>query len=147
MHCDYYEYLSVIIIIESILVYYKCKLVLTFIAYALAGNGLVPVAIFTLMTLCNSLYVPVSVFSSIMAHYTYGKVALERVRNYLLAEEIIDNTMHDYSAVFALQIKDKSFIWETTPPISDETKKSENGKVKTNRRTKRRLNKIYQLVR
>jgi ABC-type multidrug transport system fused ATPase/permease subunit len=92
---------------------------LAFIVYALAGNELTPAIVFSALALFNSVRVPLIVFPMVVAYYADGRVSLERIREFLLAEELENMIKHDDNAASALQINNASFIWETTPPLDE----------------------------
>ncbi|KAI9596789.1 P-loop containing nucleoside triphosphate hydrolase protein [Syncephalis fuscata] len=86
--------------------------ILAFIVYALVGNKLTPATVFAALALFNSV------------------LSLDRIREFLLAEELDDNIIQDKNATSALQIKDASFIWETTPPIDEEVERKKKKALK-----------------
>jgi ABC-type multidrug transport system fused ATPase/permease subunit len=90
---------------------------LTFITFSLTGHALQPAAVFSSLALFNQLRLPLILFPTIVGMISDAMKALERLEDFLSAEdsaeEDVDETLDD----LALEIRDASFTWEqSTPP-------------------------------
>jgi ABC-type multidrug transport system fused ATPase/permease subunit len=100
--------------------------IIAFIVYAALGNDLSPGVIFASFALFNAVRVPITMYPMVLALYVDAKVSLERVREFLLAEELDSVAEVDPNADDALLVKDATFVWETPPPAETKEDKKQN---------------------
>jgi ABC-type multidrug transport system fused ATPase/permease subunit len=81
--------------------------------YALLGNQLTPTKVFTSLALFNQLRFPLIFFPLLINALMEGKISLNRLTKYLLADEIQDYVTHDDDShsKYAIQLQNSSFSW------------------------------------
>ena len=97
---------------------------LTFITYSLTGNGLDPAAVFSSLALFNALRMPLNLLPTVIAQTIDAWVSIQRLQEYLLAEETTDRVVLNEKLGAAIQIDNGSFTWEQTSPESEKKSKS-----------------------
>ncbi|KAG8623951.1 hypothetical protein KVT40_008927 [Elsinoe batatas] len=100
---------------------------LAFITYSLtsATNGLVPARIFSSLALFNSLRLPLNFLPLVIGQVVDASASIQRIEEFLNAEEAEDSAEWDHDAKDAIAIKDASFTWERT-----QTRENEDGDKK-----------------
>ncbi|CUS12567.1 unnamed protein product [Tuber aestivum] len=115
---------------------------LAFITYSLTDNSLDPAAIFSSLALFNTLRIPLNLLPVVIAQTIDAWVSIQRMQDYLLAEEIKDEIVIDDNPNYAIEISNAGFTWERVQaeerPDSDKTK----GELKEAKRQKK-LDKGY----
>jgi ATP-binding cassette subfamily C (CFTR/MRP) protein 1 len=88
---------------------------LSFITYSLTGNDLNPAPIFSSLALFNSLRLPLNFLPLVIGQIIDAKASIERIEEFLLAEEAQESTQWDYNAKDAVVLKNADFTWERHP--------------------------------
>lgn len=101
---------------------------LAFITYSLTDNSLDPAAVFSSLALFNSLRMPLNILPIVIAQTTDAWVSLQRLQEYLCAEEITDRVEHDEEMVGAIEVVGGGFTWEESPPDSDKKQKKKGSR-------------------
>ncbi|EIW71597.1 hypothetical protein TREMEDRAFT_28299, partial [Tremella mesenterica DSM 1558] len=96
--------------------------VLTFIAYALAGNKLDPVVVFTALHLYIALQRPVMVLPKSFAAILDLKVSIERIGLTLAAEELVHDIVIDPTALPAIDVEGQFQFDEVAPHEREQTR-------------------------
>lgn len=104
---------------------------LSFITYALSNHALNPSRIFSSFALFNSLRMPLNLLPMVIGQVTDAVTALNRIQEFLLAEEQKDAIQRDETMKNAIEIERASFTWERLP--TDETDTHRVGKKTTKR--------------
>ncbi|RKP09032.1 putative ATP-binding cassette transporter protein YOR1 [Thamnocephalis sphaerospora] len=80
------------------------------------------------------------VYPMVLALYVDAKVSLERIRDYLLAEELDNVAVTDMDAENAINIDNGTFAWETAPPaeVTKASKKAEKKRRKSKKWRKKK---------
>lgn len=95
---------------------------LSFITYALSNHDLNPARIFSSLALFNSLRMPLNMLPMVIGQVTDAWTALNRIQEFLLAEEQKDNIEKDEKMENAIEIEHASFTWERLPTDNQEDK-------------------------
>ncbi|KAM5465546.1 ATP-binding cassette transporter yor1 [Microsporum audouinii] len=108
---------------------------LSFITFSLTKHPLNPAPIFSSLALFNTLRLPLNMLPLVLGQVTDAWTALNRIQDFLLAEEQKDDIERDESLANALEINDASFTWERLPTSEEDSSKKKghgnrNGKVK-----------------
>ncbi|KAJ5675972.1 hypothetical protein N7462_008869 [Penicillium macrosclerotiorum] len=98
---------------------------LAFITYALSKHDLNPAPIFSSLALFNSLRMPLNMLPLVIGQVTDASTALNRIQEFLYAEEQSEDIEKLEEMSNAIEIEDASFTWERLP--TDE-KDAENAK-------------------
>ncbi|RPA94274.1 hypothetical protein L873DRAFT_1442024 [Choiromyces venosus 120613-1] len=85
---------------------------LAFITYSLTDNRLDPASIFSSLALFNVLRLPLNLLPVVIAQTIDAWVSIQRMQEYLLAEELEDETLIDENPDYAVEISDAGFTWE-----------------------------------
>lgn len=85
---------------------------LAFITYSLTDNALDPAAIFSSLALFNGLRLPLNLLPMVIAQSIDAWVSVQRLQEYLLAEEIKDEAEIDETTLHAIEISNGEFTWE-----------------------------------
>ncbi len=87
---------------------------LAFITYALTSHDLSPAKIFSSLALFNALRLPLNLLPMVIGQVVDGSASLDRIQEYLLAEEMRDEFRWDLEGKHAVEAKDAEFTWERT---------------------------------
>lgn len=85
---------------------------IAFITYSLTDNHLDPASIFSSLALFNGLRMPLNILPMIIAVTIDAWVAIGRLQEYFLAEELTDETMVDDNLDYAVEVSGGEFTWE-----------------------------------
>ncbi|KAL2851875.1 P-loop containing nucleoside triphosphate hydrolase protein [Aspergillus pseudoustus] len=85
---------------------------LAFITYALTNNDLNPAPIFSSLALFNSLRMPLNLLPLVIGQITDAWTALNRIQEFIVAEEQEEDIQHDEHMANAIEIDHASFTWE-----------------------------------
>jgi ABC-type multidrug transport system fused ATPase/permease subunit len=98
---------------------------LSFITYSLSNHVLNPAPIFSSLALFNSLRLPLNFLPVVIGQVTDAVGSLNRIQEFLMAEEAHDDAEWDYTNKDAIVIKHADFTWERTPTqdAEDDTSK------------------------
>ncbi|KAF3387629.1 Oligomycin resistance ATP-dependent permease YOR1 [Penicillium rolfsii] len=96
---------------------------LAFITYALSNHDLNPAPIFSSLALFNSLRMPLNMMPLVIGQVTDAWTALNRIQEFLLAEEQKEDIEKDETMSNAIEIKNASFTWERLPTDEKEGEK------------------------
>lgn len=98
--------------------------------YALLGNSLTPVKVFTALALFNQLRFPLIFLPILLNNLTEGKLSLERLSGFFSANEVVDYVqsvpVEDKGAP-AVSISNGNFAWTVGEVETKETKTEDNG--------------------
>lgn len=111
---------------------------LAFITYSLTDNSLDPASIFSSLALFNGLRMPLNLLPMIIAQAIDAWVSLQRLQEYLLAEEIKDEAEIDDNSTHAIEISGGDFTWEKS---MNEMEKFQGERTKAQRRIDRKQRK------
>jgi ATP-binding cassette subfamily C (CFTR/MRP) protein 1 len=95
---------------------------LSFITYSLSQHVLTPAPIFSSLALFNSLRMPLNLLPLVLGQVADAWTALNRIQEFLLAEEIREDIIWDESMENAIEVDHASFTWERTPSNEQEQK-------------------------
>ncbi|KKK20522.1 hypothetical protein ARAM_001110 [Aspergillus rambellii] len=85
---------------------------LAFITYALSKHDLDPAPIFSSLALFNSLRMPLNMLPMVIGQVTDAWTAINRIQEFLLAEEQQEDIRHNPSMEPAIEMDHASFTWE-----------------------------------
>ena len=88
---------------------------LSFITYSLSQHVLDPAPIFSSLALFNSLRLPLNLLPLVIGQVIDAMSSIERIQEFLLAEEVDDQVEWDKENENAIVIKNADFTWERTP--------------------------------
>lgn len=88
---------------------------LAFITFALSKHDLNPARVFSSLALFNSLRLPLNMMPLVIGQVTDAWTALNRIQEFLLAEEQRDDIQRDEQMQNAIEIEHASFTWERLP--------------------------------
>lgn len=97
---------------------------LAFITYALSKHDLNPAPIFSSLALFNSLRMPLNMMPLVIGQVTDAWTALNRIQEFLLAEEQKEDIEKDETMSNAIEIENASFTWERLPTDEKEGEKN-----------------------
>lgn len=103
---------------------------LAFITYALSKHDLNPAAIFSSLALFNSLRMPLNMMPLVLGQVTDAWTALNRIQEFLLAEEQKEDIEQDKTMSNAIEIENASFTWERLPTDEKEGEKPQKKQPK-----------------
>jgi ABC-type multidrug transport system fused ATPase/permease subunit len=103
---------------------------LAFITYALSKHDLNPAPIFSSLALFNSLRLPLNMMPLVLGQVTDAWTALNRIQEFLLAEEQKEDIEKDETMSNAIEIEHASFTWERLPTDEKEGDKNPKKHVK-----------------
>jgi ATP-binding cassette, subfamily C (CFTR/MRP), member 1 len=86
--------------------------ILAFVLYSSTGHALNPANVFSSLTLFTLLRTPLMTLPVVIASSTDAWVALKRVQNILLAEELKETIVIDPQASFAVSVEGGWFEWD-----------------------------------
>lgn len=95
---------------------------LAFITYALSNHDLNPAPIFSSLALFNSLRMPLNMLPMVIGQVTDASTALQRIQEFLFAEEQKEDIERDEEMKNAIEIEHASFTWERLPTDKDAEK-------------------------
>lgn len=96
---------------------------LAFVTYSLTHKNLDPAGVFSSLALFNTLRMPLNLLPTVIAREIDAWVSLQRIQDYLLAEEITDRIEYNEEMDAGIVIENGNFTWErTTPGTEKETK-------------------------
>ncbi|KAL1964629.1 hypothetical protein VTN77DRAFT_6803 [Rasamsonia byssochlamydoides] len=95
---------------------------LAFITYSLSKHTLTPAPIFSSLALFNSLRMPLNQLPLVLGQVTDAWTAINRIQEFLLAEEQKEDIKWDESMENAIEVEHASFTWERTPTNENEAK-------------------------
>ncbi|KAJ5811897.1 ABC transporter integral membrane type 1 [Penicillium riverlandense] len=95
---------------------------LAFITYALSSHDLNPARIFSSLALFNSLRMPLNMLPMVIGQVTDAWTALNRIQEFLLAEEQKEDIEKDEKMENAIEMEHASFTWERLPTDKEEDK-------------------------
>ncbi|KAJ5175109.1 uncharacterized protein N7482_000986 [Penicillium canariense] len=98
---------------------------LAFITYALSKHDLDPAPIFSSLALFNSLRMPLNMIPLVIGQVTDAWTAVNRIQEFLLAEEQSEDIEKDETMSNAIEIEDASFTWERLPTDDQEEEKGQ----------------------
>jgi ABC-type multidrug transport system fused ATPase/permease subunit len=98
---------------------------LAFITYALSKHDLNPAPIFSSLALFNSLRMPLNMMPLVIGQVTDAWTALNRIQEFLLAEEQKEDIEKDETMSNAIEIENASFTWERLPTDEKEGEKDQ----------------------
>jgi len=93
---------------------------LSFITYSLTGNDLNPAPIFSSLALFNSLRIPLNFLPLVIGQVIDANASIQRIQEFLLAEEAEESTHWDYNAKDAVVLQNAEFTWERHPTRDEE---------------------------
>jgi ATP-binding cassette, subfamily C (CFTR/MRP), member 1 len=96
---------------------------LAFITYSLSQHVLNPAPIFSSLALFNSMRVPLNLLPLVIGQVTDAFNSVERIQEFLQAEEAPDDVQWDYDNKNAIVVKNADFTWERTTTHADESAK------------------------
>ena len=114
-------------------------MMLSFVTFSLTRHKLDPAAVFSSVALFNALRMPLSMLPVIIGQVVDARAALERIQDYLLAEEMEKDGEINTKTVEAVQVKNADFTWERTPtadPAQAKAKKIADAKSQAKAATK-----------
>lgn len=88
---------------------------LAFITYAMTNHDLDPALVFSSLALFNSLRTPLNLLPLVMGQVTDAWTALNRIQDFLLAEEQREDITRDETMENAIEMDHASFTWERLP--------------------------------
>lgn len=88
---------------------------LSFITYSLSQHALNPAPIFSSLALFNSLRLPLNLLPLVIGQVIDAFSSVQRIQEFLLAEEAADDIKWDKENKNAIIIKNADFTWERTP--------------------------------
>ncbi|EPS30548.1 hypothetical protein PDE_05500 [Penicillium oxalicum 114-2] len=88
---------------------------LAFITYALTNHDLDPARVFSSLALFNSLRLPLNMMPLVLGQVTDAWTALNRIQEFLMAEEQREDIEKDTTMSNAIEIENASFTWERLP--------------------------------
>ncbi|PKY07392.1 P-loop containing nucleoside triphosphate hydrolase protein [Aspergillus campestris IBT 28561] len=88
---------------------------LAFITYALTNHDLDPALVFSSLALFNSMRMPLNLLPIVMGQVTDAWTALNRIQDFLLAEEQREDIGRDEAMESAIEMDHASFTWERLP--------------------------------
>ncbi|GMG01361.1 unnamed protein product [Aspergillus oryzae] len=94
---------------------------LSFMTYVLSGHTLSSDRIFASLAVFNAIRLPLSMMNVVVTSTTDAVTSLNRLQEFLLAEEREDSITWDRNMENAFEFKKASFTWESVPDIEAET--------------------------
>ncbi|KAB8207615.1 P-loop containing nucleoside triphosphate hydrolase protein [Aspergillus parasiticus] len=94
---------------------------LSFMTYVLSGHTLSSDRIFASLAVFNAIRLPLSMMNVVVTSTTDAVTSLNRLQEFLLAEEREDFITWDRNMENAFEFKEASFTWESVPDIEAET--------------------------
>ncbi|EON64929.1 hypothetical protein W97_04163 [Coniosporium apollinis CBS 100218] len=88
---------------------------LAFITFSLTNNVLNPAPVFSSLALFNSLRLPLNLLPLVIGQVIDAYASVQRIQEFLLAEEAQDDAKWDYANKNAVVIKHADFTWERSP--------------------------------
>lgn len=88
---------------------------LAFITYSLSSHALNPGRVFSSLALFNSLRLPLNLLPMVIGQVVDASASINRIQEFLLAEEAEDEAIWDYESKNAIVIQSADFTWERTP--------------------------------
>lgn len=111
---------------------------LAFITYSLTDNRLDAASVFSSLALFNVLRLPLNLLPMVIAQTIDAWVSIGRLQDYLLAEELTDETTPDDNLDYAIEISDGAFTWERS---MNKMESFQNERTKAERREDRKQRK------
>ncbi|OOO08083.1 ABC transporter transmembrane region [Aspergillus oryzae] len=94
---------------------------LSFMTYVLSGHTLSSDRIFASLAVFNAIRLPLSMMNVVVTSTTDAVTSLNRLQEFLLAEEREDSITWERNMENAFEFKKASFTWESVPDIEAET--------------------------
>lgn len=94
---------------------------LAFITYSLTNHDLGAAKIFSSLALFNSMRLPLNMLPLVLGQVVDAWSSAKRIQEFLLAEETVEDAIHDPDGKHALELREASFTWERTPTQDPET--------------------------
>lgn len=88
---------------------------LAFITYSLTNHDLRAAEIFSSLALFNSMRLPLNMLPLVLGQVVDAWSSAKRIQEFLLAEEMEEDVVHDPNGDYALNLRDTTFTWERTP--------------------------------
>ncbi|KAH7033322.1 ATP-binding cassette transporter protein YOR1-like protein [Microdochium trichocladiopsis] len=85
---------------------------LTFVTYSKTNNALAPAQVFSSLALFNGLRMPLNLLPLVIGQVTDAWQSIQRIQEFLLAEELGDVAVHDPGNSHAVELNNASFTWE-----------------------------------
>ncbi|KXJ93171.1 P-loop containing nucleoside triphosphate hydrolase protein, partial [Microdochium bolleyi] len=85
---------------------------LTFVTYSKTANNLAPAEVFSSLALFNGLRMPLNLLPLVIGQVTDAWQSIQRIQEFLLAEEQGDVAVHDPENTHAVELNGASFTWE-----------------------------------
>ncbi|CAM1508323.1 Fc.00g051710.m01.CDS01 [Cosmosporella sp. VM-42] len=101
---------------------------LSFITYSLSNHDLAPAEVFSSLALFNGLRVPLNLLPLVLGQVIDAWSSLNRIQEFLLEEEMLEDMTVDTEGPDAINLKDTSFTWERTTTQEAETKPGDKTK-------------------
>ena len=87
---------------------------LSFVTYSLSGNDMNPAEVFSSLALLNGLRIPLNLLPLVLGQVVDAWSSMKRIQDFLMAEEIVDDTTYKLDGPNAMELNDASFTWEKT---------------------------------
>ncbi|KAF2099088.1 hypothetical protein NA57DRAFT_38826 [Rhizodiscina lignyota] len=107
---------------------------LAFITYSLSQHVLDPAPVFSSLALFNSLRLPLNFLPLVIGQAIDAYSSINRIQEFLLAEEAGDDCEWDYNAKQAVTVVDGEFTWERSP--TQDPDQNPNNALKTKKQVK-----------
>ncbi|KAL6722375.1 ATP-binding cassette transporter yor1 [Lecanora helva] len=91
---------------------------IAFITYSYTVTNMDPAATFSSLALFQSLRTPLNWIPLAIGHAMDARASLRRIEEFLLAEEAIDEAVHDPASAAAVELKGAGFTWERSAQTS-----------------------------
>ncbi|USW57841.1 Putative AAA+ ATPase domain, ABC transporter type 1, transmembrane domain-containing protein [Septoria linicola] len=85
---------------------------LAFITYSTTQHNLNPAPVFSSLALFNALRIPLNLLPMVLGQVVDANASLNRIAEFLAAEEVNDDSRWDEDAKHAIEIKQGGFTWE-----------------------------------
>jgi ATP-binding cassette subfamily C (CFTR/MRP) protein 1 len=95
---------------------------LAFITYALTSHALNPAFIFSSLALFNSIRIPLNLLPLVIGQVVDAASSIERIQEFLLAEDAQDEAVLDSSAASAIRVEAGEYTWENARSNSENAK-------------------------
>ncbi|KAF2759281.1 ABC multidrug transporter [Pseudovirgaria hyperparasitica] len=109
---------------------------IAFIVYSVSGHGLNPAPIFSSLALFNGLRLPLNFLPMVLGQVIDAMSSLERIQEFLLAEEASDEAVWDGDSRYAIDIKKADFTWEQAAKEEDKGTSKKGKKDKKSKKEK-----------
>lgn len=110
---------------------------LAFITYSLTDNRLDPASIFSSLALFNALRLPLNLLPVVIAQTIDAWVSIQRMQEYLLAEEIKDEIVIEDNPNYAIEVSNADFTWERVQAEEKHDLDKTKGELKEEKRQRK----------